>query len=168
MTITNYPGLAPVTGFAADQVHRSLHDHALFTLPHVSINGKNIVTNEKVPVIIPIHGSLIAGVSGSFIIKPGNGVTAHLSVVSAEEMCNREWEDDRDLPLRINSTNSVFPGSSHNPAGWLIRPLIPWLEAGQRFHVFRIAFGSRHLAKDGGHPDTMNLPDLFFGIQRPD
>jgi hypothetical protein len=167
MTTANYPlnipGIEPVIS-----PRRSPFDYALFTLPHVLLNGINIVTNEKAPVIIPFPPDLLADMNGRFTVKPGNGVTASLSVIRLDDVYRFDGAYSDEVPLRIAPMENELadPGTKSDRPGFLIQPLIPWLEAGQRFHVFRISFGCGHRGDENPVIDSV-IPDLLFGVQRP-
>jgi hypothetical protein len=158
---------------AALDSSRSLHKHceyALFTLPHVSINGKNMVTDERAVVSLAIRARLLDGGGGRFTVKMGNGVTGVM--VIRRGVSNRESTDDHPaLHQMIN--NFPFDGidatTGSDYVELLIKPTINWLEPGQRFHVFKIALGlPQHTINNKAPLPPHHMPDILFGIQRPD
>jgi hypothetical protein len=143
-------------------------DYALFTLPHVLINGVNVVTNERAAVNIPLKAKLFSGYTGKFAITMGNGVTGMLSIGHAGSRKESEWE--QESYQMINN----FPGDRFSEkiidsdyAELSIQPINDWLEAGQQFHVFKLSMGYPRNNDSEKQLPPDRIPDILFGIQRP-
>lgn len=143
-------------------------DYALFTLPHVFINGVNIVTDERAAVNIPLKAKLMSGYSGKFTIKMGNGVTGILSIAHAGCKKDVEWENAGNQMIN-NFRASRFPEKivDTDYAELSIQPINDWLEPGQQFHVFRLSMGYSRDIDSGKQLPPDRIPDILFGIQRP-
>jgi hypothetical protein len=144
-------------------------EYALFTLPHVCINGKNMVTDEKAIVSIPFRARLLEGDGGHFTVKMGNGVTGMMTIRPGV-FKHDVYDDHPELHHMINNLpfDDFDITTSNDYVELLIRPTINWLEAGQRFHVFKIALGFPQKIINNKVPaPPYQMPDILFGIQRP-
>jgi len=143
-------------------------DYALFTLPHVLINGVNMVTNERAAVNIPLKAKLFSGYSGKFTIRMGNGVTGILSIANAGNKKELDWEHAGNQMINNFPANS-FPEKVVNSdyAELSIQPINDWLEPGQQFHVFKLSIGYPRDNDNAKQLPPDHIPDILFGIQRP-
>jgi len=143
-------------------------DYALFTLPHVLINGVNVVTNERAAVNIPLKAKLFSGYTGKFTITMGNGVTGILSIGHAGSRKESDWEHFGNRMINSFSA-SEFPEKIVNSdyAELTIQPINDWLEAGQQFHVFKLSLGYPRNNDSEKQLPPDRIPDILFGIQRP-
>lgn len=145
-------------------------DCALFTLPHVVINGVSIVTDERAIVNIPFRAKLLSGYSGKYAIRIGNAVTGIMTInrTADQEEMNREYPDYAHMENGIQACmpSETVAGSDYTVLA--IRPDNNWLEPGQRFHVFKIAMGGYQRYTDNeNHLPPYHTTDILFGIQRP-
>lgn len=143
-------------------------DYALFTLPHVLINGINIVTDEKAVVNIPLRAKLLSGYAGKFTIKMGNGVTGIMTIGHAGTKKNMSWEYSGNQMIS-NFPTTVFPDTivDSDYAELSIKPVNNWLEPGQQFHVFKISMRCPRYTDNEKQLPPDHIPDILFGIQRP-
>lgn len=143
-------------------------DYALFILPHVLINGVNIVTDERAVVNIPLKAKLLSAYNGKFTIKIGNGVTGILSITHAGS--NREVDPEYASNQMINNfPANRFPEKivDSDYAELSIQPINDWLEPGQQFHVFKLSMGYPQSTDNEKQLPPDRIPDILFGIQRP-
>lgn len=144
-------------------------DYALFTLPYVLINGVNIVTDERAVVNIPLRAKLLSGYTGKFTIRMGNGVTGIMTISHAGSKKEMNWEYSGNQMIN-NFPANMFPESivDSDYAELSIKPVNNWLEPGQQFHVFKIAMGYPQYTDSEKQLPPDRIPDILFGIQRPD
>lgn len=144
-------------------------EYALFTLPHVCINGKNMVTDERAVVSLPVRAMLLDGDGGNFMVKMGNGVTGVMTI--RRGISRPGLHDDYPaLHQMINnfSFDDIDITDSNDYVEMRIRPVINWLEPGQQFHVFKIAMGFPQQIINSKAPlPPYQMPDILFGVQRP-
>ncbi|HKO82717.1 MAG TPA: hypothetical protein VJU78_20060 [Chitinophagaceae bacterium] len=141
-------------------------DYALFTLPHVFINGLNIVTDERAVVNIPLRAKLLSGYTGKFTIRLGNGVTGIMTINHAGTKTEMSGEYS-DNQMINNFPASTFPVDS-DFAELNIKPVNNWLAPRQQFHVFKISMGYPQYSDSEKQLPPDHIPDILFGIQRPD
>ena len=144
-------------------------DYALFTLPHVLINGVNMVTDERAVVNIPLRAKLLSGYTGKFTIQMGNGVTGIMTISNAGTKKEMSWEYS-DNQMINNFPANMFPETivDSDYAELSIKPVNNWLEPGQQFHVFKISMGYPQYTDTAKQLPPDHIPDILFGIQRPD
>ena len=144
-------------------------DYALFTLPHVLINGINIVTDEKAVVNIPLRAKLLNGFAGKFTIKMGNGVTGIMTIDHAGAKKEKNWEyPGNEMINNIPATAFSEKIIDSDYAELSIKPVNNWLEPGQQFHVFKIEMRRPRYTVNEKQLPPDHIPDILFGIQRPD
>jgi hypothetical protein len=144
-------------------------DCALFTLPHVVINGQKMVIDERAEINIPFPATLLTGYTGKYTIRLGNAVTGTMTISHGK----KQKKTASDCPYSEEAINGI-PAESHweidagNHTMLTIQPDNNWLEAGQRFHVFKIALKGyqSYTDKEDNQPPN-HATEILFGIQRP-
>ena len=144
-------------------------DYTLFTLPHVFINGVNIVTDEKAVVNIPLRAKLLSGYIGKFTIGMGNGVTGIMTINYAASKKEISWEyAGNEMINNFPATMSSEPVTNSDYAELCIKPVNNWLEPGQQFYVFKISMRYPRYTDNENQLPPDHIPDILFSIQRPD
>lgn len=145
-------------------------DCALFTLPHVVINGINIVTDERAIVNIPFRARLLNGYTGKYAIRIGNAVTGIMTInyTGGQKEMNREYSEYAQMENGIHTCAPSEEVAGNDCTVLTIRPDNNWLEPGQRFHIFKISMGGypRYADKENYLP-PYHTTEILFGIQRP-
>jgi hypothetical protein len=143
-------------------------DCPLFTLPHVVLNGRKMVTDERAIVNIPLRAKLLSGY-GKYAIQIGNAVTGVMTIsrVNSQKEIRGEYPDDQmENGIPACAPTETVTESDHTVL--TIRPDNNWLEPGQHFHVFKITMGGyQRNAEKVDHLPPHQTTDILFGIQRP-
>lgn len=164
-TVIN-PGIDPRP---SPQKTSATGDCALFILPHVVINGKNTVADERAVINIPLPAKLLNGYTGKYTLRLGNGVTGTMTISPAgkqREIMAEYLDIDPVLTGILADAPRQTGGNDHTTL--TIRPDNNWLAPGQRFHVFKIAMGGYQRCHDKeNHLPPYYTADILFGIQRP-
>jgi hypothetical protein len=144
-------------------------DCALFSLPHVVINGLKIVTDERAPVSIRLRAKLLSDYTGKYSIYIGNGVTGIMTIGLAGSH-KTEWKKySDDQPVNCTPADNIpetYYDSDYTEL--IIRPDINWLEPGKGFHIFKIKIGGYQC---NTHRENYLPPHsatgILIGIKRP-